>query len=61
MKVEEGEGGGGARRGGGLKEHAYMVIGLGGEEAGTVVLKGRELEEFDEDEVPHESTMIEST
>jgi hypothetical protein len=38
-----------------------MVIGLGGEEAGTVVLKGRELEEFDEDEVPHESTMIEST
>jgi hypothetical protein len=30
--------------------HAYMIISEGGDEPGTVVLKGNELEEFDEDE-----------
>jgi hypothetical protein len=32
------------------KSHAYMIISLGGDEPATVVLKGKELEEFDEDE-----------
>ena len=30
--------------------HAYLIISEGGDEPGTVVLKGNELEEFDEDE-----------
>jgi hypothetical protein len=32
------------------QNHAYMIISLGGDEPATVVLKGKELEEFDEDE-----------
>ncbi len=30
--------------------HEFMVISIGGDEPKTVVLKGRELEEFDDDE-----------
>ena len=53
----QGSGGGEVNKGTGKAqrvgpgEHAYMVISLGGEEPGTIVLKGRELEEFDESEV----------
>ena len=45
------EGGdGGDVGGGGERMHAYMIISEGGDEPGTVVLKGNELEEFEEGE-----------
>jgi len=51
MDGRDGAGAEGAGSGGQQERmHAYLIISEGGDEPGTVVLKGNELEEFDEDE-----------